>query len=249
MNILISGASGAMGKVLANIVNETDDLTVVAGFADTPAENSPFPVYTDLNEVEEGVDVVIDFSQPGALDGLLAFGKEKQIPLVIATTGYSDEQETQIEEAAKALPILHAKNMSLGVNVMEIIAEELAGLLPNFDIEIVEKHHRLKKDAPSGTAKMLFDAINNGRENSLNALVGRSGSYDNRPDEEVGISSIRAGTIVGDHSVIYAGANEVIELNHQAESKGVFASGSVTAARFLVKKENGLYNMHDVLRG
>lgn len=246
LKILLSGASGQMGKVISQTVKNKDDLKIVCGFARESYETS-FPVYTSLDDVKEDVDVLIDFSGAGALDSIINYAEEINIPLVLASTGYTEEQESKIHDLSENLPILYSRNMSLGVNVMESIAEKMASMLSDFDIEIIEKHHNLKKDSPSGTAKMLFEAVDKGRNNTLNELDGRSGFYNERPKNEVGISSIRAGNIVGEHTIIFAGEDEVIELTHKASSKKIFANGALKAASFIVNEKAGLYTMQDVL--
>lgn len=246
LKILLSGASGQMGNVISQIVEEKDDLEIVCGFAKENYKTN-FPVYTSLNDVKEKVDVLIDFSGAGVLDSIINYAKENNIPLVLASTGYTEEQESKIYDLSENLPILYSRNMSLGVNVMESISEKMASMLSDFDIEIIEKHHNLKKDSPSGTAKMLFEAVNKGRNNTLKELDGRSGFYDGRPKNEVGISSIRAGNIVGEHTIIFAGEDEVIELTHKASSKKIFANGALKAASFIVNEQSGLYTMQDVL--
>lgn len=249
MNILLSGATGAMGHTVTDLLEDSEEATIVAGYATETTDQYDYPVYETLAEVSEEVDVVIDFSSPDFLETLLQYGKENEAGLVLATTGYSEEQEQAIEEASKEVPIVYSRNMSLGVNVLEIITKQLASMLPGFDIEIVEKHHRYKKDSPSGTALMLYDAANEGREGKLQSLEGRAGNYEERPDSEVGISAIRGGTIVGEHTVIYAGEDEVVEIKHSAQSKKIFANGARQAARFLFEQTDGLYTMDDVLMG
>lgn len=248
MNILISGVTGAMGQVLVDLISDSRH-QIVAGFANKSPEYFSFPVYSSLTEVEEEVDLVIDFSQPASLKALLDYGKSNTIPLVIATTGYTDEEEQEIREVSSEIPVLFAKNMSLGINMTEKIVEQLAHALPQFDIEIIEKHHRYKKDSPSGTAKMLVEAAKAGRSDESPVLEGRSGHYDERLKNEIGVMAVRGGTIVGEHTVLFAGEDEVIEIKHSAQSKKVFANGALTAAEFLVEQAPGLYDMNDVLGG
>ncbi len=248
MNILISGATGKMGHVLYNSLKATKH-QVIAGYAAEAGEDLPFPVYLKLGDCpeKEQIDVIIDFSSATTLDSLLAFACENRIPLVIASTGFSEKQEEQIVDAAQKLPIFHSKNMSLGVNIMQQAVAQIAAALQDFDIEIVEKHHRYKKDSPSGTAKMLFDAANRGRGQKLTELDGRAGLCDGRTADEVGISAIRGGTIVGEHSVIFAGEDEILEIKHTANSRAIFAAGAIKAAEFIILQENGLYDMSDLL--
>lgn len=248
MNILISGVTGAMGQVLVDVITDSKH-QVVAGFANKSSDKFNFPVYTSLTEVKEEVDLVIDFSQPASLEVLLDYGKSNNIPLVIATTGYTPEEEEAIQKASDEIPILFSKNMSLGINMMEKIVHQLAHALPQFDIEIIEKHHRYKKDSPSGTAKMLVEAAKTGRSEDSPVLEGRSGHYDERVKNEIGVMAVRGGTIVGEHTVLFAGEDEVIEIKHSAQSKKVFANGALTAAEFLAEQAPGFYDMNDVLGG
>lgn len=246
MKILLSGATGQMGKAITEVIASHNTDQIVAGFAKDANDALPYPVYNHL-EISEEIDVIVDFSSPAALRELLDFAISKKIGIVLASTGYTDEDVSVIKDASAKIPILYSGNLSLGVNVMQIIAEKLASMLEDFDIEIVEKHHRYKVDSPSGTAKMLFEAVNKGRDNKLNALQGRDGFYSERPVSEVGISSLRGGNIVGEHTVYYCGEDEVIELKHIAASKKIFANGAIKAARFLINRAPGLYNMNDVL--
>lgn len=246
MKILLSGATGQMGKAITEVIVSHNTDQIVAGFAKDVNDALPYPVYNHL-EISEEIDVIVDFSSPAALRELLDFAVSKNIGIVLASTGYSDEDVSLIKDASAKIAILYSGNLSLGVNVMQIIAEKLASMLEDFDIEIVEKHHRYKVDSPSGTAKMLFEAVNKGRDNKLTALQGRDGFYSERPVSEVGVSSLRGGNIVGEHTVYYCGEDEVIELKHIAASKKIFANGAIKAARFLINRAPGLYNMNDVL--
>ncbi|MDE1549117.1 4-hydroxy-tetrahydrodipicolinate reductase [Jeotgalibaca caeni] len=246
MKILLAGATGQMGTVVSQVV-EGSEHTIVAGFAHETNPQAAYPIYQDVAAVMEEVDVIIDFSIPTTLPSLLAFALERKVGIVIASTGHSEENIEKIEAAAAQIPILFSGNLSMGVNVMELLAEKVAQALADFDIEIIEKHHRYKKDAPSGTAKMLFDAVNKGRGGTLREVDGRSGLSEGRVADEVGIASLRGGTIVGEHSVVFAGEDEVIEIKHVASSKKIFANGAVKAAEFLGTKENGLYQMGEVL--
>lgn len=246
IKILLCGVSGAMGKTLLEIVKDSDEFEVVAGIA---LENLDlgFNVYQSFDDVKEEIDVVIDYSSPNLIEKILNFCKSKKLPLVIATTGLSDENMSLIAQASKQIAIVQSGNYSIGINVLEKCAKLLSQLLIDYDIEILEKHHNKKKDAPSGTAKMLFDAVNEGRNKSLEKNVGRRGISEGRKSNEVGISSIRAGSIVGEHEVIFSAGDETITIKHQAQSKKIFANGSLKAAKFVISKENGKYNMEDVL--
>ncbi|MDF9823694.1 4-hydroxy-tetrahydrodipicolinate reductase [Breznakia sp. PF5-3] len=198
----------------------------------------------DINEIKEPMDVIIDFSHPNNLDMLLSYAMANQIPLVIATTGFSDDQIAKIYESAKLAPIVYTANFSLGITVMEEVLRTITPILKDsFDIEVIEKHHNQKIDAPSGTAKMLVNAIN--EDNDYDIVYGREGMV--KRGNEIGVHAIRGGSIVGEHSVIFAGEDEVFEIKHEAHSKSIFANGAVKAAEFLVGKKAGIYNMHDVL--
>lgn len=245
LRIILGGYDGQMGRVIREAL-DPDIYQIVAGLS-LEGKNEEIPVYENPKDIKEKADLIIDFSAPSALDGILAYGLDKNIPLVLAATGYTDEDYNKINKASKEIPVLSSGNMSLGVNVMEAISEKMAAMLEDFDIEIVEKHHRYKKDSPSGTAKMLFDAVNKGRVKSLEELDGRSGFYDERPETEVGISAIRGGNIVGEHTIIFAGQDEVLELTHRASSKKIFALGALKAADFILGQKPGLYTMKDVL--
>lgn len=199
---------------------------------------------SDLEEIKDHFDVIIDFSHPSYLDMILAYVKKHNAPLVVATTGYTPEQIAQIKETAKANPIVYTANFSLGVTVMEEVLRQIAPILEDsFDIEVIEKHHNKKVDAPSGTAKMLVNALN--VDNKYEEVHGRQGMR--KRAKEIGIHAVRGGSIVGEHSVIFAGEDEVLEIKHEAHSKHIFANGAIKAASFLVGKEAGLYNMNDVL--
>lgn len=247
MRILLSGASGQMGRVLAQMCRDRGDHTIVCGFCAKPHDDLGFPIYTDLTEVKEEADVLIDFSSPNSLEAVLDFVTERKMPAVLATTGYSPEQIESIRKAAQQVPIVQSGNMSIGINALLRTVEELTVALKGFDIEIIEKHHTKKKDSPSGTAKMLFQAANRGRESRLSETFGRYGNGLDRPSDEVGIHAIRAGNIVGEHMVIYAGTDEVIEVTHRAGSKKIFANGALQAAEFVIGQPAGLYTMADVL--
>ncbi len=248
INILLSGVSGAMGTTLQQIIAANPDTQVVAGFDHQEITNLPFPVYSDLKNCNEMVDVIIDFSHFTAFNGIFSFARSKKIPIVIATTGLSDDNLVTIKEGAKEFPVFKTANLSLGINLIAKMLKEMVGKLESgFDIEIIEKHHNKKLDAPSGTALLLADAINDGLETKKDYSYGRYGRDAKRSENELGIHAIRGGTIPGEHSVIFAGNDEIIEVNHMALSKKVFAEGAVRAAQYLVGKEAGLYDMSMVV--
>ncbi|MBQ7463414.1 MAG: 4-hydroxy-tetrahydrodipicolinate reductase [Lachnospiraceae bacterium] len=248
-DIILSGCNGHMGQTVSNVAAAADDVQIVAGIDVNTDNKNGYPVFSSIKDCDVKADVIIDFSSPAVLDDILAFGKEKKIPLVLCTTGYSKEQLEKISEASKDTAILRSANMSIGINVLAKILKETAEKFigSGFDCEIVEKHHRLKKDAPSGTALLLADAVNDGLSERLDYVYDRSKRNEPRPDAEIGISAVRGGTIPGDHDVIFAGTDEVITFSHKAYSKAVFAKGAVKAAAFLKGKTAGMYSMSDVL--
>ncbi len=247
-NIAICGASGHMGRVIADIIANRDDCTTSAGIDKITAQYADFPIVESPDKLPSKPDVIIDFSHPSTLDGLLGYCLDNGVPLVIATTGYTQEQIAQIKKAAESIPVFFTFNMSLGINLLAELAKKAASVLEGqFDIEIVEKHHNQKLDAPSGTAIMLADAINDTLNEKCSYVYDRHSVRAKRSKTEIGMHSVRGGTIVGEHEIIFAGRDEVISLKHEAHSKSVFAVGSVNAAIFLSRKNAGLYAMNDML--
>lgn len=247
IRILLSGACGKMGKVITENTADYENLKIVCG-VDIVQGFQKFPVYSSFEDVPERPDVIIDFSNVAALDGLLEYAIKEKIPAVLATTGYNDAQKTKIKEAANSIPIFYTANMSLGVNLLCALAKKAAVILGNdFDIEIIEKHHNQKIDAPSGTALMLADAINDVSFDRYSYEYDRHSKRRRRTKNEIGIHSVRGGTIVGEHSVLFAGNDEIITLSHSAASKSVFANGALKAASFIYEKEAGIYDMNDIL--
>lgn len=246
--IIISGCNGKMGQVVESICAADPDISVVAGFDVNQAARS-YPVYVSPANFTGEADVVVDFSSPKALDGLLAFCLDRKVPVVLATTGYSDEQLEQIDAAAREIPVFRSGNMSLGINVVLELVKKAASILGDTsDIEIIEQHHNRKVDAPSGTALMLADAAASALNYDPAYNYGRHDRREARPKNEIGISSVRGGTIVGVHEVIFAGRDEVIEIKHTAMSREIFANGAVKAAKFLAQVEApGLYNMAHIV--
>ena len=246
--LIITGANGKMGKVIKSIVENRDDCEIVAGVDLNTDDNGAFPIYSSINDIKESADAIIDFSNPVLLNDLLSYSEKTSTPLVIATTGYSDEQKKQIAQASKTTPIFFTYNMSMGVNLLANLAKKAVEVLgDDFDIEIVEKHHNQKVDAPSGTAIALADSINEAMPDQYVYNYDRSHERKKREKNEIGIVAVRGGTIVGQHDVIFAGADEVIEFHHTAYSKAIFGKGAVEAAKFLAGKPAGMYDMSDVI--
>ncbi len=242
--IAICGACGKMGKTVADCVAARDDCIVCAGIDAFGKTYGDFPVVATPAELSEKPDVIIDFSNPAALDALLAYAFETKIPLVLATTGYSDEQIAKIHAAAEKIPVFFTFNMSLGINLLVQLAKKAASVLGGqFDIEIVEKHHNQKIDAPSGTAIMIEKALNEELGGGYVPVYDRHARREKRDPKEIGMHAVRGGTIVGEHEVIFAGNDEVITLSHSAASKKVFAVGAVNAAVWIAEKPAGLYDM------
>ena len=250
LKVLISGCNGHMGRVVAQICQEAEDVEITAGFDLLGQENEDFPVFSTPKAFQGQADVLIDFSAPAALPALLDLGRERKIPLVLATTGYTQEQLAAVEEAAKEVAIFRSANMSLGINVLSALVKRASAALgEDFDVEIVERHHRRKVDAPSGTALLLAEAAAQGLPYEPEYVYERASVRRPRGKREIGISAVRGGNIVGDHDVIFAGRDEVIELKHSAMSREVFASGALRAARFLAAINGpGLYSMRELVK-
>ena len=247
--ILITGAAGKMGHAVAAAAEGREDCTIVAGIDLNTAQYGSFPIYKTFAECPEKPDVIIDFSNPALLDDLLNYCLVNGIPAVLATTGYNEAQIAAIKKAAEQIPIFFSFNMSLGINLLVQLAKKATAILGGqFDIEIVEKHHNQKIDAPSGTALMLADAINESLDNQYHYVYDRHSKRQKREKTEIGMHAIRGGTIVGEHEVIFAGVDEVIEFKHTAYSRSVFGKGAVEAAKFLAGKPAGMYDMSDVIQ-
>lgn len=248
VNIAICGANGKMGRMLHSCALERDDIKVVCGIDVNTNTYADFPIYEKPDMITESVDVIVDYSHPSALAQVLSFALTNGVGVVFATTGYSEQQIAEIKKAAEQIPIFFTFNMSLGINLLCALAKKATEVLGGqFDIEIIEKHHNLKIDAPSGTAIMLANAVNETLGNSMNYEYDRHSRREKRKANEIGIHSVRGGTIVGEHEVIFAGKDEVITLKHEAHSKQVFAVGSLNAASFLKGKPAGLYDMSSVV--
>ncbi len=247
INIILVGCNGKMGQVISRIALDDPQVRISCGIDISGEKKNDFPVYTEFNDQVKG-DVIIDFSHPSALAGTLEYSKKTGTPAIVATTGLSQEQKQELTETAKEAPIFFSANMSLGVNLIIQLASRAAQLLEdNFDIEIIEKHHNQKIDAPSGTALAIADAINQVCKADNEYIYDRHNVRKKRGKHEIGLHSLRGGTIVGEHSVIFAGQDEVVEIKHQATSKEVFAVGAVKAAKFMIGKPAGLYDMQSLV--
>ncbi|MBS5652288.1 MAG: 4-hydroxy-tetrahydrodipicolinate reductase [Eubacterium sp.] len=249
VNVIMHGCNGKMGRVITNLVEEDDNIQIVAGIDAYTGMANEYPVFASIKECDVKADAIIDFSVTAAIDDLLDYAVSTKTPVVVCTTGLSANQLEKINEASKSVAVLRSANMSLGINTLMKILKIATDVLADrgFDIEIVEKHHNQKVDAPSGTALALADCINQELNNEYDYTYDRSTVRENRKKNEIGISAVRGGTIVGEHEVIYAGTDEVIEIKHTAYSKAIFAKGAIDAAKFLANKEAGMYDMSDVI--
>lgn len=245
-NILLNGCLGKMGHAVSEVVNERDDTRILCG-VDIAKGDRTYPVYTCFVDVAEKPDVIIDFSNPLVLDDMLDYAIGYRVPVIICTTGFSEQQVAKIKDASKEIPVFYSGNMSLGINVLINLARKAAAVFSDsFDVEIVEKHHNQKLDAPSGTAIMIADAISEELD-GMQYVYDRHAYRKKREKTEIGIHSVRGGNIVGEHEVIFAGHDEVVTISHHAQSKGVFAAGAVNAAVFIKDKPAGMYDMSDLL--
>ena len=247
--IIMHGCNGKMGQVITGICKEDSNVKIVAGIDVIDNKDNGYPVFTDIDACDVEADVIVDFAAAIAVDKLLNYAEAKSIPVVLCTTGLSPEQLNRVSQVSEKVAILKSANMSLGINtIMKLLKDAIAVFGPaGYDVEIVEKHHNLKVDAPSGTALALADAINEASNNQYEYIYDRSQTRNKRDKKELGISAVRGGTIVGEHEVLFAGIDEVIEIKHTAYSKSVFAKGAVEAAKFLAGKPAGMYNMSDVI--
>lgn len=249
VKIIMHGCNGHMGQVISGIVEKDPDAEIVAGIDIADQGKNSYPVFTDIDACQVEADAIIDFSSAKATDKLLEYSAARQIPVVLCSTGLSQEQLAKVEETSRKVAVLKSANMSLGINTLLKLVQDAAKVLAaaGFDMEIVEKHHRLKLDAPSGTALALADSINEAMDNQYHYVYDRSQKLEKRDDKEIGISAVRGGTIVGEHEIIFAGQDEVIEFKHTAYSKAIFGKGAVEAAKFLAGKPAGRYDMSDVI--
>ncbi len=249
VNIIMHGCNGRMGQMITGIVAEDPEIQIVAGVDVYTEEKNGYPVFASIAECTVAADAVVDFGATAAVDGLLDWCVQKQVPVVVCTTGLSEQQLANLNEASKKVAVLRSANMSLGINMLMKLLKTAANVLApaGFDIEIVEKHHKMKLDAPSGTAIALADSINEARNNEYTYVYDRSQVRQKRGENELGISAVRGGSIVGDHDVIFAGQDEVITFSHTAYSRAIFGKGAVQAAKFLKGQPAGLYTMSDVI--
>ena len=248
--IIMHGCNGRMGRAIVDLAAADSEVEIVAGVDAYGDNNYSFPVFKAISECNVSADVVIDFSNASAVEELLKVCAEKKLPVVLCTTGLSDEQLKFMEATSKDVAILKSANMSVGINTLMKVLADISPMLAaaGFDIEIVEKHHNQKLDAPSGTALALADSINDSLDEKCEYIYDRSTRREKRPKKEIGISAVRGGTIVGDHDVIFAGTDEVITLSHRAYSRTVFGKGAIEAAKFLAGKNPGMYDMSDVIK-
>lgn len=249
VNIIMHGCNGAMGQVISSLVERDEEAKIVAGIdLNTEAKNG-YPVFASLEDCDVEADVIIDFASAKAVDHLLDYCETRRMPVVLCTTGLSEAQVERVSQVAKETAVLRSANMSLGINLLLKLVKEAAAVLAasGFDMEIVEKHHNQKVDAPSGTALALADSINEAMDHQYHYQYDRSARREKRDPKEIGIQAVRGGSIVGEHDVIFAGQDEVVTFSHTAYSKAIFAKGAVAAAKFLKGKAAGLYDMSDVI--
>ena len=249
VKIIMVGCNGRMGQMITDIVKEDDDVVIAAGIDIINNRDNSYPVFTDISDCDVSADVIIDFSSSNGIEERMDYAVDKQIPVIVCSTGLSKEQSAYVTEASKKVAVLRSANMSLGINLLMKLVKEAAKKLADngFDIEIVEKHHNQKLDAPSGTALALADSINEAMEHQYEYRYDRSKLRQKREKKELGISSVRGGSIVGEHEIIFAGIDEVVEIKHTAYSKAIFAKGAISAAKFLKGKPAGMYDMSDVI--
>lgn len=250
IRVLLCGAMGEMGRHVTDLFASQEDVEIVCGFDKCAGEGIGFTVYDDLSSVVEDVDAVVDFSHPSCFDAVLKFALERRAALVMATTNLSSMQQEALRHAGETIPVFQSANFSFGVSVLEDLVSRAAALLcEDFDVEITEAHHHRKVDAPSGTAKMLIEDVKVGSGKAYRITHGRAGSDCKRKEDEIGVHSLRGGTIVGEHSVLFAGEDELIEIRHTALSRRIFAMGALKAVHFLVNKTNGYFTFKDVMKG
>lgn len=247
LKILVNGCNGKMGQILCSLIEKDIDLSLVCGVDKTYIDNYKFPIYTDISMIKESVDIIIDFSIPEATLNILKYAKNNKIPIVVATTGLSEEQENILKDTSNYIPIFRSANMSYEISIMQKVLELLSPLLKDSDIELIETHHNRKIDSPSGTALMLANTINSSLNNQYHYIYNRHEQREKREKNEIGISSIRGGNIVGEHIVQFFSEFETFEIKHTSYSRNVFAEGAIKAAKFLTSKKVGYYSMNDII--
>ncbi|MGN0243240.1 MAG: 4-hydroxy-tetrahydrodipicolinate reductase [Lachnospiraceae bacterium] len=249
IKLMMHGCNGKMGQVITKLVSEMKDCEIVAGVDIVDNRENGYPVFSHIDDCDVAVDAIIDFASTKALDDMLDYAVKTKTPVVVCTTGLSEEQLDHVARASKEVAVLRSANMSLGINTLLKVVKEVAGVLApaGFDMEIVEKHHNQKIDAPSGTALALADSINEAFDDNYEYVYDRSQVRKKRSEKEIGISAVRGGTIVGEHEILFAGCDEVVEIKHTAYSKAIFAKGAVSAAIYLAGKPAGMYDMSHVI--
>ncbi len=248
INIILSGCNGKMGQVITRLANEDSDINIVCGCDINTESTQGYPVYDDINKFEGKADVIIDFSHPNSFNNIVTYCKKTKTPVLMATTGLSPEQISALDELSQNVAVFRSANMSIGINLLINLVKQTAVLLEDkFDIEIIEKHHNLKIDAPSGTALMIADEISESLCTKPEYVYDRHSQRKKRDKKEIGLHAVRGGTIVGEHEVLFAGNNEMIEIKHTATSKEVFAEGSLRGAKFLAGRCPGMYSMKDLI--
>ena len=246
LEIMVNGCSGKMGQVVCDLIEQDNDLVLKAGFDKFVTGEFAFPVFSDISEITEKPDVIVDFSVPVATLNILEYAAKNNVPVVIATTGFSSDEEEKIKEYSKQIPIFKSSNMSYDIMIMQKLVKWLAPKLKGTDIEITETHHNRKIDSPSGTAQMLADSINEALGNTLHCEYNRHSKREKRDKNEIGMNSIRGGNIVGEHTVQFFGEFETFEIKHTSYSRNVFAEGALKAARFIINQKPGMYDMNDM---
>ena len=248
MDIILCGCNGKMGQAIVNESQKFCNMNIVAGVDIKPDSSKSFPIFSSINDVNIKADIIIDFSNPLALNSILEYSQNQKLPVVICTTGFSKEQVEKINEASKNIPVFYSGNMSLGINLLIELCQKATNVLgDSFDIEIIEKHHNQKIDAPSGTALMIANGISEHLDEKYEYKYNRTTSREKRKKNEIGIHSIRGGTITGDHEVIFAGKDEIITISHHAASRNIFANGAINAAKYILNKTPGLYKMKNLI--
>ncbi len=246
IRILLNGCNGKMGKVISEMAENSKTISIVSG-VDKNSSNLNYPCYNQINECKDDIDVILDFSRPDALPSLCKYSKERNIPIVFCTTGYTTDQLSKIHLLSEDIAVFHSANMSIGINIINNMLRSISNMLyKDFDIEVIEKHHNQKVDAPSGTALLLANTIKDSIEEETILTNGRNG-ISKRQHKEIGIHAVRGGNIIGDHEIIFAGLGECIEIKHTAISREVFAIGALKACAYIYGKDKGLYNMDDVV--